>query len=71
MFASTIGRDDLGIPLYHLQRGMAKQGLEGEQIAAIAQVVGGKGVAELVRIGFHAGALADAMNQLPQHIPRQ
>ena len=50
---------------------MAKQGLEGEQIAAIAQVVGGKGVAELVRIGFHAGALADAMNQLPQHIPRQ
>lgn len=51
----------------HGERGVSKQALQGEGIAAIPQVLGCEGVAELVRMYvFYVRACAKAVERLQQ-----
>ncbi len=56
----------------HIERGVAEHGLEGEDIAAVAQVVDGKGVAETVGMDAgDVGAFSKANKQAPEGTPIQ
>ena len=59
---------DLGngeIALDHIERGMPEQLLEGEDIAAVAQKLDGKGMAETVGMAvWHVGAVAQGVEQV-------
>jgi len=43
-----VGGDDAGVAADHGEVGVAEEGLQGEEVAAVAQVVDGEGVAEKV-----------------------
>jgi len=63
---------DFGVYLHHVQRTMAQQPLQGEQIAAGAQIGDGERVPEPVRVGvLDAGFGAQGADQLPQGISSQ
>jgi len=44
-----IARHDVGIDADHLQRGVAQQALQRQEITAVAQELGGEGVTEAMR----------------------
>ena len=47
-----IGSGDVEVTFDHVERIVAKQALEGENIASVAQEFNGESVAEPVRMGF-------------------
>ena len=62
MSVGAVGADDFEVALDHLQVGVAEEDLEGEGVAAIAEVGNGKRVAEAMRMDVgDTGAVTDAL----------
>jgi len=58
----AVGRGDAGVATDHFEAGVAKDGLKGEEVTTIAQVVDGKCVAKAVREdALDAGPQAQVM----------
>ena len=67
MGLSQVGLGDLEVALDHFQGLVAEDGLQGKDVAAVAQEGDGEGVAEAVGVGAgDAGALAGGLDEAAQ-----
>lgn len=63
-----VGLGDGEVVFDHVEAGVAEDLLEGVEVAAVAEVVDGEGVAEAVEGGsFYAGAFADVGDAFVEH----
>lgn len=72
MSAVDIGLDDFQIAAYHFQRGMTQAGLERVDVAAVAQEVDGKCMAESMGRGARdTGTVPGALDEEAQRLARE
>ena len=72
MRPGAVGLGAAGVALHHLDIGMSQQRLQRKQVAFVAQIGNGEGVAEAMRMhALDAGPLADPGQQPRQDVARQ
>jgi hypothetical protein len=58
-----------GVMTHHLQAVVAKQILQREHVSTVAEIIDGKGMAELMRVGLYSQLLPKFRNEEPQAVP--
>ena len=69
MSVGAVGADDFEVALDHLQVGVAEEDLEGERVAAIAEIGNGKRMAKAMRMDIgDTGAVTNALEKTAEDV---